>query len=79
MTRSDTELGAEVNVKQTEDEKKKSGHLKKKKKAGTDQSGDEGNPKVPEVLVEQPAVHHVTKQSNGSWFAQTTSWLGFCK
>lgn len=51
----------------------------KEEKVGTDQSGDEGNPNVPEVLVEQPAVYHVTKQSNGSWFAQTTSRLGFYK
>lgn len=45
----------------------------------TDQSGDEGNPKVPQVLVEELAVDDVPKQSDGSWFAQSTRCLGFCK
>lgn len=48
-------------------------------KPGTGQSGDEGNPAVPEVIIELSAVYLMTKQSNGSWFAQTTPWLGFCK
>lgn len=44
----------------------------------THQSVDEGNPEMPDVLVEQAAVHHVAKESNGSvLLTQATSWFGF--
>lgn len=47
--------------------------------ASTHQSCDKGHPKMPEVIVQQPAVHYVSKESNASCFTQPVSWFGFCK
>ncbi len=54
-------------------------NLENTKKASTYQSCDKGHPEMPEVIVQQPTVHYVSKESNASCFTQPVSWFGFCR
>lgn len=52
-------------------------NLENTKKASTYQSCDKGHPEMPEVIVQQPTVHYVSKESNASCFTQPVSWFSF--
>lgn len=39
----------------------------------THQSREEGHSQMPEVIVQQSAVHHVPEDSNASWLTQRVS------